>query len=496
MKNILIQLLLLLSAVSCQDNTEGKAVENSGFHTTSISKSSNDSLHNNAIEAWRNGNFQQALVYITQAYKKAKKENDEVSMAKALNNQGLVNWRLENSEDAMACYEEAARIAEKHKLYKLLGLTHTNRGLVLKEQNNLEMALRHNNQAITIFKQHDYFRELAIALNNQGQIFKKEMKNAEAKAYYLEALKNYKKENYKDGIAATYNNLADISLRENSRQTALDYIRRSVKLSIDINNKVQVNDGYKKMAEIYEHFHDPDSALKYYRIYTEGNTALLIANQSDKLAAYQANLGTEVRNLQISNLRKERQLARNRIWLIGICIIVGLLTGTFFVHRYLSKIRFRKRSLEMELSTSKKIIDIKEQELKAYIIDLTSKSSAIAKLQEQVVKHSQDSKTDSDVAGLLEQRILTEEDWEIFRSKFKAIYPFFFSRIRQSKVALSEAEIRLIVLLCLNLTGKEMANTLGISPQSVRVGKLRLKKKLQVEGYVSVEQFLPSLVKH
>jgi DNA-binding CsgD family transcriptional regulator len=96
---------------------------------------------------------------------------------------------------------------------------------------------------------------------------------------------------------------------------------------------------------------------------------------------------------------------------------------------------------------------------------------------------------------LLEQKILTDEDWVVFKEKFKNIYPMFFTRIKQAKILLSEAEIRIIMLLCLNLTGKEMAATLGISDQSARVGKLRLKKKLQTEGYASIGEFIPLLVK-
>jgi len=45
-------------------------------------------------------------------------------------------------------------------------------------------------------------------------------------------------------------------------------------------------------------------------------------------------------------------------------------------------------------------------------------------------------------------------------------------------------------LFRLELSGKEMAKILGISPQSVRVCKMRLKKKLQKQGFNAVEDFL------
>lgn len=489
----------LLNLFSCDSDKSVKIKEAVFVSKDSVSDNSEeisiDSLNNYAISEWRIGNYQKALDYITKAYKRAKATNDEEELAKVLNTLGLVHWRLENNSDAMECYTESGKIAEKLGMYRLLGLTHTNRGLILKEQHNFEQAFFHNNKAIGIFKEHGYFRDLAIALNNQGQIFKNKGIIDSARIYYLKALENYKKVNYKDGAAASYYNLSDVYLRQGSKKESLDAVQKSLKLSLEIKSKVHITEAYQKMSEIYEHFHQPDSALKYFKIYNDLNKAILVANQSNTLAKYQADMGGEVKSLQIRNLEKERELAKNRVWFIGTGIIMVLLIVAFFVYRYLSKIRYNKRKLEMELSNSKKILDVKEQELRAYIIDLTKKSVTISKLQEEVSKGLPDSKNDSEVAQLLEQKILTEEDWETFKIKFKSIYPAFFSRIKQFKITLTEAEIRLIVLLYLDLSGKEMAKTLGISPQSVRVGKMRLKKKLKSEGYNSVEDFLPMVIK-
>lgn len=95
----------------------------------------------------------------------------------------------------------------------------------------------------------------------------------------------------------------------------------------------------------------------------------------------------------------------------------------------------------------------------------------------------------------LEQKILTDDDWENFKARFKAIYPGFFVQIQKSGIPLTEAENRLLVLMHLDLNSKDMANILGISPQSVRVCKMRLKKRLPADKYASVEDFLAELTK-
>lgn len=453
-----------------------------------------DSLNVLALASWSTGDYHTSLNIITLAYSRAEKEKNESELAKILNTLGLVQWRLGNNEDAMNSYTESGKIAEKLGYFRLLGLTHTNRGLILKEQGDFASAFVHNNRAIEIFRSQKEFRDLAIALNNQGQIFKNKKVNDSAKAYYLEALRNYEKVDYKDGEAATYYNLSDIYLREGDKEYALTAIQKSLELSKQIDRKLRISEAYHKLSEVYETFGETDSALKYYKLYTLENNGILMANQSKTLAELQAKMGSEVKSLQIQNLKNEQLLAENRYWFIAFAVLAILLTTGFFVYRYFQKMRFKKRNLELQLSSSNKILSIKEQELKTYILDLSKKNNIIDSLQKELYDNSNHSKNDAEVANLLEQKILTEEDWNIFKSRFNSIYPSFFGKIQHQKTPLTEGEIRYLVLLHLDLSSKEMAKILGISPQSVRVSKMRLKKKIKVEGYEKVEDFLEALM--
>lgn len=454
-----------------------------------------DSINNIATEEWRLGNYQKALDHIGIAYEKAENQEDKKVLAKVLNTLGLIHWSLANNEDAMACYQQANIIAQKENMYRLLGLTHTNQALIFKEEKSYDLALFHNNKAIDIFKEHQYFRELAIALNNQGQIFKKQEENETAKKYYLQALSNYNKAEYKDGASASYYNLSEVYMRQNNKEEALKTARKSFELSLEIESKVRISEAYRRISETYDHFNQSDSALKYFKKYNSQQLLILEANQSKTLAKQQAEMGAEVKNLQIQNLEKEQELANNKLWFIAILVGLCLLIIAFIVYRYLAHVKFRKRELEIELESSKKVLDVKEQELKAYIIDLSKRNSLINQLQKKVSKLTESKKESPAVLQLLDQKILTEEDWETFKSKFKSIYPGFFIRMKEFKTSLTEAEVRFMVLLRLDLSSKEMAKTLGISPQSVRACKMRLKKKLKKEGMNTVENFLIYLVK-
>lgn len=483
----IVWLFVLLLLLSCNDNNKATAVKSPSEKETSTS------LTDLGNEQWRMGNYQEALKCFTKAYTKLKASGNEKETATLLNNLGLVHWRLENNTAAMECYTESALLAERNGMKRLLGLTHTNRALILKEQRNFKAAFVQNNEAIRLFKELAEPRDLAIAYNNQGQIHRFSGDFKSALQYYLLSLEECKKIDYKEGMATAYQNLSTVYAKQGNKERALWAGHRCLNLSYKVNSKVRVSEGLRELSHTYDMFNVPDSALYYFKKHYDIEKEVMEANQSNRLSQYQANMGIEVKNLRIKNLQNEKEIANNRLLLTAISVVSILLISAFFIYRYLSVIKFRRKQLELQLQNSLQLIHVKEEELKTYIIDLTQKNNIINKLQEPIKEATTDN-IEYDVNDLLEEKIFTDDGWDKFKVRFKAIYPDFFSRIKQSGIAVTEAEIRILVLMRLQLNGNDMAGILGISPQSVRACKMRLKKKLQPNGYESVEQYLQFIV--
>src|SRR5690606_11044903 len=180
-------------------------------------------------------------------------------------------------------------------------------------------------------------------------------------------------------------------------------------------------------------------ALKYYKLHGIRQKEILLDQQSENLAKYQAKMGAALQELKIENLKKEKELVANKFWFFLIGIGVFLLFGAFFIYRYLTRIRFKKRKLEMEVQNSQKSIDVREKELKSYMLDLSEKNQLIQKLQKSIPR-TLEKEPGEDVDGLLKLKILTNEDWNTFKEKFKIIYPGFFTRMRQFQTVLTESE--------------------------------------------------------
>ena len=442
-------------------------------------------------EQWQLGNYQQALENFNIAYKKFRAQNNEEEMATLLNNLGLVHWSLRNNKDAMECYNESAKIAERLGMKRLLGLTHTNRGLLYKQKEDFDKAFLHNNKAIALLKGLNEPRDLAIAYNNQGQLYRFSEKPDDALKYYWLSVGECQKINYTTGFATAWQNISTVNSAKGNTADALTAAKKALAYSIESKSKVRISEAYMELSIAFERMAKADSALYYYKKHDAIQNEILQANQSERLSQNQAELSVAVKNLRIKNLQHQQQLASSRLWLVGISIFSALSIAVFFVYRHFSRINFRKQQLEAELNTSHHLIEVKEQELRSYIIGVSR--SIMPKPLPEIPAEEIASITEGDIAALLDQKILTDDDWEMFKTRFKSIYPGFFHRIKQSRIALTEAETRLLVLMRLELNGKDMANILGISPQSVRVCKMRLKKRLPAEQYSSVEDFLADL---
>ena len=84
-----------------------------------------------------------------------------------------------------------------------------------------------------------------------------------------------------------------------------------------------------------------------------------------------------------------------------------------------------------------------------------------------------------------------DEEWEEFLNYFKEIHPDFISKLMiNSEQKLSPTEIRLAMLLRLNLSSKEIASILRITPDSVRVARYRLRRKLIIKKKQDLSSFL------
>lgn len=173
----------------------------------------------------------------------------------------------------------------------------------------------------------------------------------------------------------------------------------------------------------------------------------------------------------------------------GLLIIVVLLavSGLLFIRgqklqhaRKQERIESEKYRVETELANA-------VMQLQNFTQSIHDKNELIEKITAEMehIKALPGSINDTErneiLLQLQEATILTEDEWKNFKTLFEKVHGGFLNRIKEKFPELSPADIRFMALNKLNLTNKEMAGILGISPDAVRMNKHRLLKKLGLE---------------
>ena len=143
------------------------------------------------------------------------------------------------------------------------------------------------------------------------------------------------------------------------------------------------------------------------------------------------------------------------------------------------------------------LVESKKQQLDLYTQNIIEKTEIIHRVNAElellrnktIVENEQIEK----FSGVLQSHILTEDDWEQFKKKFQDVYPNFFAGLRYRFPDITAAELRLSALIKLNLSLKEAAGTLGISVESVKKSRYRLRKKFDLREEESIDEFVRRL---
>ncbi|MEM9848699.1 MAG: tetratricopeptide repeat protein [Bacteroidota bacterium] len=94
------------------------------------------------------------------------------------------------------------------------------------------------------------------------------------------------------------------------------------------------------------------------------------------------------------------------------------------------------------------------------------------------------------MSTFLLETIEQEKDWASFTTYFQHIHPDFFKQLKVQYPTITSNELNLSALLKLNIQNKEIAQLLGISPDSVRKAQHRLSKKIDLAADQSVRDYM------
>jgi DNA-binding CsgD family transcriptional regulator len=330
---------------------------------------------------------------------------------------------------------------------------------------------------------------LGIAGGNIGHILALQGKEDQAIPLITKHLQVGIKWKSWNNAAMAQNTLAKIDLKHGQYQNALNGFKAAYGWAIQSKKIREMVAASKGLAEVYRLTNRTDSAFRYYSLYHQHLDTLTAEINRSRLSAINAKIAFDDAQ---SNLEKANNVISNQKQTRNF-ILIGIVLLTIIALLFYNRKMLQQKHLAEETMRKQKLAEQEAQRAKAQITSFTAniieKDNLIQKLQRQVnIENEQVTKS------LLNYTLITDSEWEKFRLEFFMAYPLFLPALQEKIPLVNPAEERLATLLYLKLTTNQIANTLGISKDSVGRSKRRLKQRLSLSADDLLEEYLSKLV--
>lgn len=465
----------------------GKVYETSGLYTEALR------VYNEALS---HPNIEQYPKYIIDFY----------------TNLGRVHLKIKNLDIAITHFKNGLQRTFKNVEPKKYAILKGCLGSVYEKKGEYLKALECQNKSLLFFEQENDSLGMSEINENIGSIYEDLVQYQKARTYFFKAytlLGNKRIE----PTAHVLDNIGDIYRKTGHYDTSLDYYNKALAIANTLMDEDLQESIYNDLSKSYArmgHYQNAYECRVKAVVFNEENNKKKNRSQLNALQAlYNSKTKTaEIKLLKEQNKNNDTQEQLLILVFTFVLTVIGILV--FFLNKKrkatLKLQTYKQQVLRAELDKKKieesqlqRNLKLKNTTLSKYSLHLSKKNKILKDISSQLKVLTERkvinlNKKLLTISKDIDMHLKKENEWEAFTFLFKEIHPDFIkhlSKISTSK--LSSAELKLGMLLRLNLSSKEIAEILRVTPDSVRVARHRLRKKLPLESKDELVHFLLGL---
>jgi ligand-binding sensor domain-containing protein/DNA-binding CsgD family transcriptional regulator len=207
----------------------------------------------------------------------------------------------------------------------------------------------------------------------------------------------------------------------------------------------------------------------------------------------------------------QRPVYLSTVALIGYVIMLFILgfvinyTYNWYYNRQ-NQLALKRQQKELQvvnLKNENELIQLRNDKLRADV-EHRSKELAVATMGtirknellnevSEIVSDLPESTGAKALKKLVKKNMTSKQDWISFEEAFNNADKDFFKKIKERHPNLTTGDLRLCVYLRLNLSSKEIAPLLHISPRSVEIKRYRLRKKMDLDKETNLNDYIIQL---
>jgi len=435
---------------------------------------------------------------------------------------------------------------EMNQKYESLLLN--NIGIVYTNVGQKKKGLEYFNTSLKIRRQQNDLNGIATCLQNIGVIHEQDEEYDSTLLLYEEALEIRKSLNQQNYVAELLMNIGIVSIKTKQFDLSENNLLEAIEIFTQSDNKRLLAHAYLNMAKLYMEINEPRSAYHYiikskdiselqgYLVYernahrllakyyaSKNNFKLAWENQQKqtvltdsifnseitaKVTEMQTKYETEKKEKEIEILTRDKKIQslkikRKSTQVIILIIVVVLFVLILFITLLLfNSRRLKQKQIKTELEKSKllesKLIEenvYQSKQLTTHALNMLQKNKLLQEMDNELksfTPKADDSlkKRLNSIRRQINRNMNSENDWDLFKLYFENVNENFYTTIQNKSNELTSGDLKLAALIKLNLSIKEAAAVLNISPDSLRKARYRLRKKLGLYERENLTDFL------
>lgn len=461
-----------------------------------------------ALTELSSGNFMVAFRYALEAHRLAEETQDRKLLAQTAITLGNLGPYIYDYDQSHRYYQYAIKLLDTNSLdWHRLQINYS-RLLFLEEKYDSAIAL--------LRKPIEFLREqggdeglLAVAWLNMGSYLAALDQRDSAYRCYQESLNLLGEGGNKNLRVLLYENIGNYFRYKKDYAQARDYYRNAQQTALADSNLSSYASIAYELSVLFSEQGMLDSSYHYLNEYNQ----LVYRVQQPMNMESQKNYVNMVMELSQSRSQlaersvklKNKQMVILGVTAAGIIVTVILLWLVALERRRRSRQTLLLKEIEHQeltnqLESEKEIRRLQEEkteqkirELTSYTLLLSNKNNVLRSVKETALK----AKEEKDESGfdkikrLIDTNLNMDSDyWEQFVGHFVQVAPHFFENLKQYGPHLTPNEIKLCAYIRIGLSSKQIAQLLNLSQESVNKNRYRLRKKLNLEKEVDLDDLI------
>jgi len=428
------------------------------------------------------------------------------------NNIGKVYLSLNNFELAEQHFEETRLASEQLNDNKGLAISLGLLGASHEKQAEYEEALKDQRKSLELFQNLGDDFGVAMTHENMGSIYEDLEQFDRAHEYFNKAYSFFEGSRTPEEINVL-NNLGDAYRKRGNHKQGLEFTTKALELAKELNDLHQQESAYKDLSKNHALMGNYKEAHAHLLLAEKYNSEMLTTQNNDQLNVLQTIYETNKKEAEIQLLKEQNKVSvanQNLLWVALFAIaVIFIILYVYMGRKRKARLKiqeYKQRMLKAELDKRaieernlQQEIQLKTASLSRYSLHLSQKNKILLDMSNTLRnmvsrKHMNTSEKIKELVNEIDFNLKQEQEWDEFMTFFKVIHPEFIKKLSNlSENSLSPAELRLGMLLRLNLSSKEIASILRVTPDSVRVARYRLRKKLPIDQKEELVNFMIEL---